>query len=392
MKAIMNLVTRTLYILASCASFTATTQAFTLKYHVTAITPGVAQGVNDKGDVTGTLTVLSNPRPPVWDPEDTYTTHAFLYKVGKVLDLGVLFNPNNPDGEHTLGEAVNNSGVVVGDIVDAGPGDPSAGAFDAFLWKSGVFTDIAQGTTDGGSSADAVGINEQGTAVGTYDATVLLHKLKVPGLGLFGYPHAYISRNGVQTDLGTLAGQNGNYSSGFAINNAGQVVGVSTNTTTLLSGDSYTGGAPFYAFLWTNGTMKVIGGAQSSNFAPTAINDNGWIAGTLSSQVAGTYSAQAVFYINSRFISLGRVKGFPISQSLSMNDLGMVVGNLGSGAPSYTSSVFVYYGEMHDLNTLVDGGWTITTVGKINNFGQIAATGVKAGSTTTYALLLTPSL
>jgi uncharacterized membrane protein len=381
MKAIMNLVTRTLYILASCASFTATSQAFTLKYHVTAITPGVAQGVNDKGDVTGTLTVLSNPPPPVWDPEDTYTTHAFLYKGGKVLDLGVLFNPNNPDGEHTLGEAVNNSDVVAGNIVDAGPGDPSAGAFDAFLWKNGTFTDIAQGTTDGGSSADAVGINEQGTAVGTYDATVLLHKLKVPGLGLFGYPHAYISRNGVQTDLGTLAGQNGNYSSGFAINNAGQVVGVSTNTTTLLSGDSYTGGAPFYAFLWTNGTMKVIGGAQSSNFAPTAINDNGWIAGTL--------SGQAVLYVNSRFIPLGTVKGFTTSQSLSMNNLGMVVGKIVGAA---SSSVFVYDGLMHNLNTLVDGGWTITTVGKINIFGQVAATGTKSGSTMTYALLLTPSL
>jgi hypothetical protein len=75
-----------------------------------------------------------------------------------------------------------------------------------------------------------------------------------------------------------------------------------------------------------------------------------------------------------------------------MNDLGMVVGNLFTGAPSYTSSVFVYNGVMHDLNTLVDGGWKITTVGKINNFGQIAATGTKSGSTATYALLLTPSL
>ena len=379
----MNLVTRTLYILASVASFTATSQAFTLKYHVLAITPGSAQGVNDKGDVVGTLLVPTTPAPPVWY-NNPFTDHAFLYKGGKLLDLGVLFNPNNPVFDSTRGEAVNNSDIVVGNIVDAGPGDPSAGAFDAFLWKNGVFTDIAQGTTDGGSSADAVGINEQGTAVGTYDATVLLHKLKVPGLGLFGYPHAYISRNGVQTDLGTLAGQNGNYSSGFAINNAGQVVGVSTNTTTLLSGDSYTGGTPFYAFFWTNGTMKAIGGAQSSNFAPTAINENGWIAGTL--------SGQAVLYVNSRFYPLGAVKGFPTSQSLSMNDLGMVVGNLASGAPSYTSSVFVYDGVMHDLNTLVDGGWTITSVGKINIFGQIAATGTKSGSTTTYALLLTPSL
>ena len=185
----------------------------------------------------------------------------------------------------------------------------------------------------------------------------------------------------MRTDLGTLAGNNANYSQGLAINNAGQVVGVSTNTTTLLSGDSYTGGAPFYAFLWTNGTMKVIGGAQSSNFAPTAINDNGWIAGTL--------SGQAVLYVNSRFIPLGTVKGFTTSQSLSMNNLGMVVGKIVGAA---SSSVFVYDGLMHNLNTLVDGGWTITTVGKINIFGQVAATGTKSGSTMTYALLLTPSL
>jgi hypothetical protein len=171
-------------------------------------------------------------------------------------------------------------------------------------------------------------------------------------------------------------------------------VGVSTNSPTALPGGVYTPpGTQYYAFLWSNGTMKAIGGAQSSKFAPTAINNNGWIAGTLDvSQVDGTYNGQAVLYINSRFISLGAVKAFPISQSLSMNDLGMVVGKLASETPPYAQSVFVYNGVMHDLNALVDGGWTITTVGKINIFGQIAATGTKAGSTTTYALLLTPSL
>jgi uncharacterized membrane protein len=382
----MNRATHILSILAFFASIISA-QALTVKYHVLAITPGLAQGVNDKGDVVGTrFFPTATPRLP---GQPLQTARAFLYKGGKIVDLGVLINPNSPFWDSTLGEAVNNSDVVAGNISDGGEGDPSAGAFDAFIWKNGVMTDIAQGTSDGGAGADAVGINEQGEAVGTFDGI-----LDVTGQrAAFGYPRAYVSLNGVRTDLGTLAGTNANYSSGFAINNAGQVVGVSTKSPTALPGGVYTPpGTLWYAFLWSNGTMKAIGGAQSSNFAPTAINDNGWIAGTLSSQVAGTYSAQAVFYINSRFISLGRVKGFPISQSLSMNDLGMVVGNLGSGAPSYTSSVFVYYGEMHDLNTLVDGGWTITTVGKINNFGQIAATGVKAGSTTTYALLLTPSL
>jgi hypothetical protein len=76
-----------------------------------------------------------------------------------------------------------------------------------------------------------------------------------------------------------------------------------------------------------------------------------------------------------------------------MNNRGTVVGNLLGGPPWSPSSVFVYNnGVMLDLNTpntLIGGGWKITAVGKINNVGQNAATGTKAGSTTTYALLLT---
>ncbi len=312
---------------------------------------------------------------------------AFLYKGGKITNLGAYYTPNASTEYGTTVGAVNNSDIVVGNIINVGGNDGGAGAYDAFSWKNGVMTDIAQGTSDGGAGADAVGINEQGTAVGTYDAVSFLHVV------LFGYPHAYVSLNGVRTDLGTLAGENTNYSSGFAINNAGQVVGVSTNVAGGLGGGVYSNGALYYAFLWSNGTMKAIGGAQSSKFAPTAINDNGWIAGTLNvAPVAGSYTGQAVLYVNNRFIPLGTVKGFSTSQSLSMNDLGMVVGKLMSVTPLYLQSVFVYDGVMRDLNTLVDGGWKITSVGHFNNFGQIAATGTKAGSATTYALLLTPSL
>jgi probable HAF family extracellular repeat protein len=86
-------------------------------------------------------------------------------------------------------------------------------------------TDIAQGTTDGDFSAFAGGINNQGEVVGTYDAgQYFLHIW-------YGYPHGFVSLNGVRTDLGTLAGENDNLSYGYGINDAGQVVGVSTNTT-----------------------------------------------------------------------------------------------------------------------------------------------------------------
>jgi probable HAF family extracellular repeat protein len=368
MKSLLNIAS----VLAFCAS--AISGQAALKYRVLAITPGSAQGVNDKGDVVGTLT-LPNP-PPIPEGQGPTVPRAFLYKGGKITNLGAFYTPSAPTEYGTTGAAVNNSDVVAGNILNDGGNDGGAGAFDAFIWKNGVMTDIAQGTSDGGQSAFAVGINEQGEAVGTYDAVVILH---IPP---FGFPHAYVSLNGVRTDLGTLAGENTNYSFGYGINNAGQVVGVSSNTTNGFGGGTYAPiGTLWYAFLWTNGTMKAIGGIQSANFSPAAINDNGWIAGTL--------GGQAVLYVNSRFIPLGAVKGFPFSQGLSMNNLGMVVGNLEGAA---TPSVFVYDGVMHDLNTLVDGGWTITTVGKINIFGQIAATGTRSGSTTTYALLLTPSL
>ena len=163
----MNRATHILSILAFFASIISA-QALTLKYHVLAITPGLAQGVNDKGDVTGTRFFPTATPRAIGQP--LQTERAFLYKGGKITDLGVLFNPSNPFWDSTLGQVVNNSDVVAGNIVDAGMGDPNAGAYDAFIWKNGVMTDIAQGTSDGGAGADAVGINEQGEAVGTYDA------------------------------------------------------------------------------------------------------------------------------------------------------------------------------------------------------------------------------
>ena len=178
------------------------------------------------------------------------------------------------------------------------------------------------------------------------------------------------------------------YSIANDINNAGQIVGVSSN----VGGD--------VGFLWNNGKMRSIG-----SFSPNAINDSGWITGTnpVFSPVAG---ATAVLYVNGRLINLGALPGYLGSEGVSLNNSGVVVGDLlgnitttstGSDGTVYTNTyvgstgVFVYNGRMQNLNGLVDGGWTIAAVGHINDFGQMAATGTKAGSTTTYALLLSPS-
>jgi probable HAF family extracellular repeat protein len=320
-----------------------------LKYHVTPIAVGTGDGINDKGDVVGTLDLGPIPDYPSADNQ-----HAFLYKKGKITDLGVFVDPRTPP-YRTFGNAVNNSDVVVGNIIDHGLGT-SKGRLDAFLWRNGQLIDIAQGTTDGGAQATATGINNRGDVVGSYDAAPFLNL----GLG-FGISHAYLYRNNLLTDIGTLGGW---FSFGLDINNAGQAIGTSTETPGFLSHD-------FKAFLYSNGQMRAIGGAQSASFTPEAINDHGWITGTLSGNV--------VLYINGRFINLGTGEG------ISLNNSGVVVGYSVGGT-------FVYDGRMHNLNDLVDGSWQITAVGHINDAGQIAATGVKPGSTLTYALLLNPEV
>jgi probable HAF family extracellular repeat protein len=114
------------------SAMTSTVAQAQLKYRVIPIAPGSGAGINDKGDVVGTLS-------------DNH--HAFLYKKRKISDLGVFYDPNNLPN-YTDGNAVNDSDVVVGDITDAGSGTSAARA-DAFLWRTGQLIDIAQGTLDG---------------------------------------------------------------------------------------------------------------------------------------------------------------------------------------------------------------------------------------------------
>jgi hypothetical protein len=98
MKTLPNITS----ILAFCAS--ALSGQAALKYHVLAITPGLAQGVNDRGDVAGTRFFPTATPRPIGQP--LQTERAFLYKGGKITDLGVLFNSSNPFWDSTLGQVV----------------------------------------------------------------------------------------------------------------------------------------------------------------------------------------------------------------------------------------------------------------------------------------------
>jgi probable HAF family extracellular repeat protein len=325
------------------------------KYHVTAIALGSGEGVNDKGDVVGETAFIGNY-------PFSGGNHAFLYTSESgankptYTDLGVYHTPIHLPVESAFANAINNSGVIVGGISNYVYGDGTTVILDAFLYKNGKFGIIAEGSADGGEAATATAINNRGDIVGGLDIITFLYHL-------YGAEQAFLYRNGIVTPLGALGVSNdvenslyGTFSYATSINNAGQIVGVSSNAAT--------GG--YNAFLWMNGKMRIIG---SPSFSPNSINDNGWIA--------GKDSSGAVLYVYGLTIKLGA------GDAVSVNNSGTVVGNTKTGA-------FIYIGKMYDLNTLVDGGWKITEVGQINNFGQIAATGTLPGSTVTYALLLTP--
>ena len=153
---------------------------------------------------------------------------------------------------------INDNGQIVGESASAYD-NFQLGLAHAFLWKNGVMTDL--GTLPGGSNSYigsyADGINNAGQIVG-YSLTAS------------GDTHAFLWKNGVMSDLGTLGGSE-SYANG--INNAGQIVGSSFNAS-----------ESEHAFLWQNGVMTDIGSLSKGSYkyasdSAYGINNAGQIVG-----------------------------------------------------------------------------------------------------------------
>jgi probable HAF family extracellular repeat protein len=214
-----------------------------------------ASAINGPGQAVGTSDAYLNTLGAI-------VSHAFLWTPstsngtsGGMIDLGTLGGINSSASGITL------SGRVVGTA------QTSSGASHAFLWTpttpngtSGTMADLG---TLGGTQSFATGVNDSGQIVGSSG-----------GGSIAVASAAFLYSGGKMIDLGSLGGSGvQDDSQANAINNLGQVVGA-----------SYTGTTD--AFLWTpstpngtSGTMIDLGSLGSGYTVAYAINTAGQVVG-----------------------------------------------------------------------------------------------------------------
>jgi probable HAF family extracellular repeat protein len=189
-----------------------------------------AYDINNLGQIVGSS--QTSIQYSTWFEE-----HAFLWNKGSMIDLGVL-------GVYTSSaQGINEQGQIVGISKTSNYDD------HAFLWQKGEMIDLG---TLGGNYSHATGINEIGQIVG--DSRI----------SDGGYRHAFLWENGEMQDLGTLGGDE---SFALDINNLGQVVGYAR-----------TGDGENHAFVWEKGVMVDLAPTGSISYAH-AINERGQIVG-----------------------------------------------------------------------------------------------------------------
>jgi probable HAF family extracellular repeat protein len=130
----------------------------------------------------------------------------------------------------------------------------------AFTWYKGTTTDLADFRGFGGSIAND--INNRGQVVGTSPTS---------GNTASGFPHAVLwDRSGV-VDLGTLPGAVPSLSHANAINERGQIAGVSSSAIDF--GNDH-------AVVWQNGRIRDLGASPRGASNALGINDQGDAVGS----------------------------------------------------------------------------------------------------------------
>ncbi len=234
----------------------------TLRMTATATSPQAAYVYND-GNLTGigdlpgglgnfprTINNLGEVAGSISFPGDGSHEHAYLFSGGVVSDLGTL-----PNGSRTLAYGINDSAQIAGYVAF---GD---GTQHAFLYANDVMADLG---TLGGTESVAEGVNAAGNVVG-YSSTAARDII-----------HAFVYREGSMTDLFDLTA--GRALEATAINNQNEIVGRARSN---------------HAFVYRDGLYAELGTLGGSFSSAYALNDGGQVVGYAS---AADASAHAFLY------------------------------------------------------------------------------------------------
>ncbi len=262
----------------------------------------------------------------------------------------------------------------------------------AALWENGRVRSLG---TLGGRYGEAVSINERGQVTGND-----IVGRDAEGSHIF---HSFIWQNGEMIDLGALTPysvllkQAHSYTKVDAINNRGQIVGVSD---IVLGGIEQTHGV-----VWANGKMTDLG-SRLRTWDPATINDQGQIPGFVDRPQAAVWEHGAVRLLPNgpgvkgvRAVNIneagtavgvctvsptrrphpclwrdGKVQDLGVAfgdrgQALAIDERGQVIGITRDGARGQFHGFVWENGEMTDLGTLPGGKQSQALA--INNRGQI---------------------
>jgi probable HAF family extracellular repeat protein len=339
----------------------------------------MVMGLNNQGWAENMDGVVN---PPITSTSTTVASgRAVIGIYGLNIDLGTLGGKNS----WTNYGGINDRGEAVG-LAETSVPDPDGEDFCAFgtkltcrgfYWRYGHMMALP---TLGGNNAQASAINNRGQIVGISETTVQDSGCLPSKPGHIISPAFW--EKGEVRPLPTLAGDPDGFVQG--LNDQGQAVGSSGNCSNIAT----------HAVLWENDTAFQLPDLGFDGNDSYAINAHGQVVGYVST---GTTIVASLWQNGARsaVTSLGILPGDGAAFATGINNRGQVVGSTFNSVG--WSRGFIWQDNvMTDLNTFIprDSNLFIIAASNINERGQISGmatvlTGPDTGKI--HAILLTPS-